>query len=38
MQEQTPHSETTFALNGVTFRVPGRTLLYPLSLTFRQEK
>ena len=34
MQEQTPHSETTFALNGVTFRVPGRTLLHPLSLTF----
>ncbi len=29
MQEQTPHSETTFALNGVTFRVPGRTLLHP---------
>lgn len=34
MQEQTPHSETTFALNRVTFRVPGRTLLHPLSLTF----
>ncbi len=26
--------ETTFALDRVTFRVPGRTLLHPLSLTF----
>ncbi|MCV4732304.1 iron-hydroxamate transporter ATP-binding subunit, partial [Staphylococcus aureus] len=26
MQEQTPHAETTFALDRVTFRVPGRTL------------
>ena len=34
MQEQTPHAETTFALDRVTFRVPGRTLLHPLSLTF----
>ncbi|MFS9539205.1 hypothetical protein Q6295_02000, partial [Klebsiella pneumoniae] len=23
MQEQTPHAETTFALDRVTFRVPG---------------
>ncbi len=34
MQEQTPHAETTFALDRVTFRVHGRTLLHPLSLTF----
>nr|VXZ88450.1 Iron(3+)-hydroxamate import ATP-binding protein FhuC [Klebsiella pneumoniae] len=38
MQEQTPHAETTFALDRVTFRVPGRTLLHPLSLTFPSEK
>ena len=34
MQEITPHSDTTFSLDRVTFRVPGRTLLHPLSLTF----
>ena len=34
MQENSPHSDTTFSLNRVTFRVPGRTLLHPLSLTF----
>ena len=38
MQEQTPHAETTFALDRVTFRVPGRTLLHPLSLTFPSGK
>ena len=32
MQEQTPHAETTFALDRVTFRVPGRTLLHPCLL------
>ena len=34
MQEQTHHPDTTFALRDVSFRVPGRTLLHPLSLTF----
>ena len=34
MQENIPHSDTTFSLDRVTFRVPGRTLLHPLSLTF----
>ncbi|SQC39140.1 ferrichrome outer membrane transporter [Klebsiella pneumoniae] len=33
-RNRTPHAETTFALDRVTFRVPGRTLLHPLSLTF----
>ncbi|SUG16725.1 ferrichrome transport ATP-binding protein FhuC [Salmonella enterica subsp. arizonae] len=28
------HPDTTFALRSVAFRVPGRTLLHPLSLTF----
>lgn len=32
--DNTTRSETTFALRDVTFRVPGRTLLHPLSLTF----
>ncbi|WP_079966291.1 ATP-binding cassette domain-containing protein, partial [Salmonella enterica] len=34
MQENHIHSDTTFALRSVAFRVPGRTLLHPLSLTF----
>lgn len=34
MQEYTNHSDTTFALRNISFRVPGRTLLHPLSLTF----
>jgi len=34
MQDKYAHSETTFRLEEVTFRVPGRTLLSPLSLTF----
>ncbi|WP_044182368.1 Fe3+-hydroxamate ABC transporter ATP-binding protein FhuC [Phytobacter massiliensis] len=34
MQENTPHSDTTFSLDHVTFRVPGRTLLHPFSFTF----
>ena len=31
---QTHHENTTFTLDNVSFRVPGRTLLHPLSLTF----
>ncbi|HBX13776.1 MAG TPA: Fe3+-hydroxamate ABC transporter ATP-binding protein FhuC, partial [Leclercia adecarboxylata] len=34
MQENNPQSDTTFALDSISFRVPGRTLLHPLSLTF----
>ncbi len=34
MQENKTLPDTTFQLNDVTFRVPGRTLLHPLSLTF----
>lgn len=34
MQDKTTPSGTTFQLSGVSFRVPGRTLLHPLSLTF----
>ena len=34
MQENRSHPDTTFALRNVSFRVPGRTLLHPLSLTF----
>ena len=34
MQDNTIHSDTTFSLEQVVFRVPGRTLLHPLSLTF----
>ena len=34
MQDNTTHSDTTFSLEQVVFRVPGRTLLHPLSLTF----
>ena len=32
------HAETTFSLENVSFRVPGRTLLHPLSLTFAPGK
>lgn len=32
------HAETTFSLENVSFRVPGRTLLQPLSLTFAPGK
>lgn len=36
---QHPHYEaTTFTLDNVSFRVPGRTLLHPLSLTFAPGK
>lgn len=34
MQENITRPDTTFALRNVSFRVPGRTLLHPLSLTF----
>ncbi len=34
MQDKHSHPDTTFSLTDVTFRVPGRTLLHPLSLTF----
>lgn len=34
MQDITTPPDTTFALDSVSFRVPGRTLLHPLSLTF----
>jgi len=34
MQDKQLHPDTTFSLTDVTFRVPGRTLLHPLSLTF----
>ncbi|CCP08159.1 ferrichrome ABC transport system, ATP-binding component [Erwinia amylovora MR1] len=34
-----PHAtETTFTLDNVSFSVPGRTLLQPLSLSFPPEK
>ncbi|MDU6434771.1 MAG: ATP-binding cassette domain-containing protein [Pantoea sp.] len=31
---QPPHDAATFTLDNVSFHVPGRTLLHPLSLTF----
>lgn len=34
MRDKHPHPDTTFSLTDVTFRVPGRTLLHPLSLSF----
>lgn len=34
MQDKQTYPDTTFSLNQVAFRVPGRTLLHPLSLTF----
>lgn len=34
MQDNNRRSDTTFTLTNVLFRVPGRTLLHPLSLTF----
>ena len=34
MQDNKTQSDTTFTLNQLSFRVPGRTLLHPLSLTF----
>ncbi len=34
MQDPQPQTGSTFQLSDVSFRVPGRTLLYPLSLTF----
>ncbi|WP_237929860.1 Fe3+-hydroxamate ABC transporter ATP-binding protein FhuC [Buttiauxella sp. S19-1] len=34
MQDKHLHPDTTFSLSDVTFRVPGRTLLHPLSITF----
>ncbi|MCE1557453.1 ATP-binding cassette domain-containing protein, partial [Enterobacter hormaechei] len=34
MQDNKTQSDTTFTLNNLSFRVPGRTLLHPLSLTF----
>ena len=34
MQENNTLPDTTFQLTDVTFSVPGRTLLHPLSLTF----
>ena len=34
MQENNALPDTTFQLTDVTFSVPGRTLLHPLSLTF----
>ncbi|MGI6898576.1 Fe3+-hydroxamate ABC transporter ATP-binding protein FhuC [Enterobacter chengduensis] len=34
MQDNQTQSDTTFTLNHLSFRVPGRTLLHPLSLTF----
>lgn len=34
MQDTQAHPETTFSLRDVTFRVSGRTLLAPLSMTF----
>jgi iron-chelate-transporting ATPase len=34
MQDKLVHPDTTFSLTDVTFRVPGRTLLHPLSMTF----
>ena len=34
MQDNKNASGTTFSLNQVSFRVPGRTLLHPLSLSF----
>lgn len=38
MQDKTTESETTFSLEGVSFCVPNRTLLAPLSLTFAPGK
>lgn len=38
MQDKHPHPDTTFSLSDVTFRVPGRTLLHPLSFTFPMGK
>lgn len=32
--DNTPRSQTSFTLRDVTFRVPGRTLLHPLSIAF----
>lgn len=34
MHDKYPHPDTAFSLTDVTFRVPGRTLLHPLSLSF----
>ncbi|WP_261308080.1 ATP-binding cassette domain-containing protein, partial [Enterobacter roggenkampii] len=34
MQDNQTQPDTTFTLNHLSFRVPGRTLLHPLSLTF----
>lgn len=34
MQDKQTYPDTTFSLKQVAFRVPGRTLLHPLSLTF----
>ncbi|WP_370511337.1 Fe3+-hydroxamate ABC transporter ATP-binding protein FhuC [Buttiauxella agrestis] len=34
MQDKHLQPDTTFSLTDVTFRVPGRTLLHPLSITF----
>ncbi len=34
MQDTKTQSDSTFTLNNLSFRVPGRTLLHPLSLTF----
>ena len=34
MQDNKTHPDSTFTLSDVSFRVPGRTLLHPLSLTF----
>jgi iron-chelate-transporting ATPase len=34
MHDKHTSPDTTFSLSDVTFRVPGRTLLHPLSLTF----
>ncbi len=34
MQDNKTQSDSTFTLNNLSFRVPGRTLLHPLSLTF----
>ncbi|WP_369826148.1 Fe3+-hydroxamate ABC transporter ATP-binding protein FhuC [Pantoea sp. FDAARGOS_194] len=35
---QPPHDAATFTLDNVSFHVPGRTLLHPLSLTFAPGK
>ncbi|MBF3332648.1 Fe3+-hydroxamate ABC transporter ATP-binding protein FhuC, partial [Leptospira borgpetersenii serovar Ballum] len=34
MQDKISPPDAGFSLKDVTFRVPGRTLLHPLSLTF----